>query len=162
MINTQAEARRLRSMDEASTIGRLADDVVLALARRKSARDLSEDDRRALERTQQWLGQAVTRVTDPLSLSTKRLPGSSAADLDSFGPRLATAALEASPMPAQTDHGQEALETLRRQIRRVLDGQATPGELQQLHLVFEAVAQAMLHSSRVLRPTIRPAAWKTI
>lgn len=160
MNETQADPQRLSSIDAATSLGRLADEVVVALAHRIDRVALGPDDVRALTLAADWLNRLSDQLANPLDLSrlgdVAAFPG-----LYGFGPDVTGAAIDAIGSSAGRQAEVEALRALRDTVRNVPSDTSDPETLHRLLRVFESIARAMLSAAgSMLAPPAR-SAWAT-
>lgn len=161
MIETQGDARRLASIDGATALGQLADDVVVAILHWKDHGDLERDDLHALRQAIDWLERAKEGLDHPLRLASAPSGSSALPSLDSFGPSLTGAALGALGAGMDAQAMSSALDAIRLQTQAVVERKADPAEVDRVLSVFEALSRAMLSSAdAMLAPSAR-GSWTT-
>lgn len=160
MIETQVDARRLSSIDAATALGRLADAVVLAVARRASGDALSAGDERALHSASEWLDRLSEQLAKPLDLShigtTSHLPG-----VYGFGPDVNAVAIDAISHARDANAEIETLRSLRDATSSVIASGVDPKIMDMVAEVFESVARAMLSAADSLLNSPSRRAWPT-
>jgi hypothetical protein len=156
MTETQADARRLTSIDAATSLGQLADEVVVAVIHWRADSTLNEHDAMAVRQAAQWLESTSARLADPLSLEAGHDNVLSFPGPDSFGPGLADAALGVLSANRKTDETIAALDALKLQLLAIADGSADERDAERLLNVFEGIARAMLSAAdSLLAPATR-------
>jgi hypothetical protein len=158
MIETHADARRLSSIDAATSLGRLADEVVVAASRRIAGIPLAPEDARALHTASGWLTCLSDQLAKPLDVSyigaTGQLPG-----LYGFGPDVTGAAIGAIGLSADRDEEVEVLHRLRDMTNAVASEGSDPEGVERVLEVFESIARAMLSAAGSLLNSPNGSTW---
>lgn len=156
MIETQADARRLTSIDAATSLGRMADDVVLAVLHRLDQEGLDSHDEQALTNAAEWLDRLAGHLADPLDLARLGDDVSAVPGLFGFGPDVAGTAIDAIGAGSGTDTEIAAIRELRSRVLEVFAGSARRADMERLLQVFESIARAMLSAAgSMLSPPAR-------
>jgi hypothetical protein len=161
MIETQGDARRLASIDGATSLGQMADRVVVAALHWRQHRQLEAQDVDALRRAADWLGSVELILSDPLSLSSVISRPSEFPELDSFAPGLAGVALGELGSTADKEGQGRALGRLRELLLALANGSAGESDTDRVVRIFEAFAQAMLASADSMLATTPGTSWTT-
>ncbi len=105
--------------------------------------------------------RAELALTDPLDLAQRSSALNNLPGLDTFGPGVADAALEA--FAAGLDLGQEvlAVKHLRSKVLEFAAGRAAPIVAEELADVFETIAKAMITAADSMLAPVARTAWAT-
>jgi len=145
MIDTQSDAERLYSIDAATSLGRLADAIVMAASHRLSSSELTDADRAALRAASTWLDRLSRQIEHPLDLSL--IGESNEPGLFGFGSEMTDVAVSALGSAGNPVAEARALQQLKAAIDATEAGTLPTESVTHVLEVFESMARAMLAAS---------------
>lgn len=157
MIETQEDARRLASIDDAMAIGQLADSVVLAALQSRGGAEVGQGARAGLQKAIELLENISEYARDPVRAS---LTNKDSIGIENFGGLVTDVAANAVKED-RSSASATAIEDLQERATKLLRAEASEEDLEILLIVFASVAETMLAATQsLLEPRIAPA-WST-
>lgn len=158
-METKSDPRRLSSIDAATSVGRLADDVVIAVAHMLDGHQRASDAE-SLELAANWLDRVGWQLEHPLDLSGLGEVASPPGILG-FGPEVRGAVIRAIGGQVDRQAAVDALRQLSELLRAAAAEKANRDGLERLLVVFESIARAMLLAAGSLLTPPPRSTWAT-
>lgn len=159
-----ADTSNLTAITGATSLSRLADQVVTLVIRYEDSGSLDSQDQSVLAITIEWLDKLVQLVEDPLDLQRSLNDLEQIPLLNSFGSVSLGDGLKsllAREAPEGSDTGAAAFRWLRDLVNTLKVGKASSKQLETIQRVFEGLASALLTKANELLESKPGVAWTT-